>query len=136
MKRYKTVKLAVDSEISNKSVHKNKYQMPNIYNLIDTIQQNSNTNASHQTAHFSTLDLKYGYSQLKLDPETSRHYNFNIASGEGKGTYRFITGFYRLTDMPAAFQKVMHYPLVGLDNTYCFFDDIIVVSRESKEDHL
>ena len=38
--------------------------------------------------------------------------------------------------MPAAFQKVMDYTLVGLQNTYCFLDDIIVVSRGSEEDHL
>ena len=73
--------------------------------------------------------MKYAYSQLKLDPETARHCNFNIISGERTGTYRFITGFYGLTDMPAAFQKVMDYTLVGLKNTYCFLDDIIVVSR-------
>ena len=110
--------------------------MPNIDNLIDTIQQNLNTSASQETAYYSTLDLKYAYSQLKLDPETAQHCNFNIISGERTGTYRFVTGFYGLTDMPAAFQKVMDYTLVGLPNTYCFLDDIIVVSRGSKEDHL
>ena len=110
--------------------------MPKIDNLIDTIQQNLNTSASHETASYSTLDLKYAYSQLNLDPETAQHCNFNIISGEKTGTYRFITGFYGLTDMPAAFQKVMDYTLVGLQNTYCFLDDIIVVSRGSKDDHL
>ena len=110
--------------------------MPNIDNLIDTIQQNLNSNASQETAYFSTLDLKYAYSQLNLDPETARHCNFNIISGEGTGTYRFITGFYGLTDMPAAFQKVMDYTLVGLKSTHCFLDDIIIVSRGSKEEHL
>ena len=35
------------------------YQMPMIDNLIDTISQNLNTNASHETAYFATLDLKY-----------------------------------------------------------------------------
>ena len=107
-----------------------------LINLIDTIQQNLNTTASQETAYFSTLDLKYAYSQLNLDPETARHCNFNIISGEGTGTYRFITGFYGLTDMPAAFQKVMDYTLVGLQNTHWFLDDIIVVSRGSKEEHL
>ena len=82
------------------------------------------------------MDLKYAYSQPNLDPETARHCNFNIISGERTGTYRFITAFYGLTDMPAAFQKVMDYTLVGLQNTYCFLDDIIVVSRGSKEEHL
>ena len=106
--------------------------MPNIDNLIDTIQQSLNTNASQDTAYFSTLDLKYAYSQLNLDPETARHCNFNINSGKGTLTYRFITGFYGLTDMPAAFQKLMDYTLVGLQNTHCFLDDIIIVSRGSK----
>ena len=32
--------------------------MPKIDNLIDTIQQHLNANASHKTAYFSTLDLK------------------------------------------------------------------------------
>ena len=49
VKRNKTVKFALDSTILIKSIHKNKYQMPNIDNLIDTIQQNLNTNASHET---------------------------------------------------------------------------------------
>ena len=114
VKRDKTVKLALDSKILNKSIHKNKYQMPNIDNLIDTIQQNLNTSASQEKAYYSTLDLKYAYSQLKLDPEMAGHCNFNIISGERTGTYRFITGFYGLTDMPAAFQKVMDYTFVGL----------------------
>ena len=72
--------------------------MPNIDNLIDTIQQNLNTNAYK-------LDLKYAYSQFNLDPETARHCNFNNISAEGTGTYRFFTSFYELPDMPAAFKK-------------------------------
>ena len=110
--------------------------MPNTDKLIDMTQQNLNTNASQETAYFPTLDLKYANSQLKLDPETARHCNFNIISDEGTGTYRFITGFYGITDMPAAFQKVMDYTLVGIKNTHCFLDDIIIFSRGSKEDHL
>ena len=82
------------------------------------------------------MDLKYAYSQLNLDPETARHCNFNIVSVDGTGTYRFITGFYGLTDMPAAFQKVMDYTLFQLKNTHCFLDDIIKVNRGSQEDQL
>ena len=46
IERDKTVKLALESKILNKSIHKNKYQTPNIDNLIDTIQQHLNTNGS------------------------------------------------------------------------------------------
>ena len=61
---------------------------------------------------------------------------FNIICGDSTGTYRFKTGFYGLTDMPAEFQKAMDYTLVGLTNTFCFLDDIIVVSKGSRESHL
>ena len=74
-------------------------------NLIDTIQQNINTSASNVTAYFTTLDLKYAYSQLNIDPKTSRYCNFNIVSGEYTGTYRLITGLFGLTDRPDAFQS-------------------------------
>ena len=71
-----------------------------------------------------------------MHPDTARHCNFNIICGDATGTYRFKTGFYGLTDMPAEFQKAMDYTLVGLSNTYCFLDDIIVVSKGTKESHL
>ena len=51
------------------------------------------------------------------------------------GTYRFQTGFYGLTDMPAEFQKAMDYTLIGLKNTYCFLDDILIVGKGSLEEH-
>ena len=35
--------------------------MRNIDNLVDTVKQNINANASNKTACFTTLDLKYAY---------------------------------------------------------------------------
>ena len=58
VKRDKTVKLALDSKILNKSIHKNKYQMPNINNLIDTIQQNLNTSASQEKAYLLNTEFE------------------------------------------------------------------------------
>ena len=51
------------------------------------------------------------------------------------GTYRFQTGFYGLTNMPADFQKAMDYTLIGLQNTYCFLDDLLIVSKRSLNEH-
>ena len=136
VKKDKTVKLALDSKILNKSIHKNKYQMPNIDSLIDSISQHINNSNQGENVYFSTIDLKFAYSQLNLHPDTARHCNFNIICGDATGTYRFKTGFYGLTDMPVEFQKAMDYTLVGLSNTYCFLDDIIVVSKGSRESHL
>ena len=138
VKRDQTIKLALDSKTLNESIHKNKYQMPNIETLMDSISQiitNYRTEPADKI-YFSTIDLKYAYSQLNPHPETAKHCNFNIVSGDMTGTYRFKTGFYGLTDMPAEFQKAMDYTLIGLKNTFCFLDDILIVSNGSEDDHL
>ena len=119
VKNDQSIKIALDSKILNKSIHKNKYQMPNIDSLIQTIFQTLSI-APHETAYFTTLDLQYLYSQLNLHNDTAHHCNFNIVCGHMTGTYRFKTGFYGLTDMPAEFQKAIDCTLAGLDNTFCF----------------
>ena len=57
VKRDKTVNLDLDSKILYKLIHRNKYQVRNNDNLIDKIQKNLKTNATKETAYFSTLDL-------------------------------------------------------------------------------
>ena len=135
VKMDKSIKIALDSKILNKAIKRNKYQMPNIDSLIQTISQTLST-APQETAYFTTLDLQYAYSQLKLHSDTARHCNFNIVSGDMTGIYRFKTGFYGLTDMPAEFQKAIDCTLAGLENTFCFLDDILIVSRGGIENHL
>ena len=38
--------------------------------------------------------------------------------------------------MPAEFQQAIDCTLVGLSNTFCFLDDILIVSRGRIENHL
>ena len=64
------------------------------------------------------------------------HCNFNLLSGDMTGTYRFKTGFYNLTDIPAEVQKAIDCTLAGLTNTFCFLDDILILSRGRIEHHL
>ena len=111
--------------------------MPNIETLMDSISQiiTDYKTESAEKIYFSTIDLKYAYSQLNSHPETAKHCNFNIVSGAMTGTCRFKTGFYGLTDMPTEFQKAMDYTLIGLKNTFCFLDDILIVSKGSEVDH-
>ena len=109
--------------------------MPNIDSLIQAISQTLST-APLEKAYFTTLDLQYAHSQLNLHSDTARHCNFNLVSGDMTGTYCFKTGFYGLTDMPADFQKAIDCTLAGLDNTFCFLDEILIVSRGRMEKHL
>ena len=65
VKKGLSIKIALDSKILNKAIHKNKYEMPNIDSLIQTSSQTLST-APQETAYFTTLDLQYAYSQLNL----------------------------------------------------------------------
>ena len=136
VKKDQTIKLALDSNVLIKAIHMNKYQMPNIGTLVESISQQISAPASQDATYFSTIDLKYAYSQLNLDINTANHCNFNIISGDMTGTYRFQTGFYGLKDMPAEFQKAMVYTFIGLKKKkYCFLDDILIVCKGFLEEH-
>ena len=79
--------------------------MPNLDTLIQSISQQIIDPAPRNTANFSTIDMKYAYSQLNLHPITADHWNSNIISADMTGTYGFQIVFYGLTDTPAELQK-------------------------------
>ena len=133
-KKEGSVKLAMDAKPMNNQIHKNQYQMPNLLELLDSAAQII-TSDKIGDAWFTSLDLKYTFSQIPLSDEISRHCNFNIVCGEQTGTYRFKTGFYGLTDMPKEFQKATVNTLQGLSGVFCFLDDIFIVSKGSIMDH-
>ena len=80
------------------------------------------------------MDLTYAYGQLPLNENTSKHCNFFLVGGRSTGTYRFKTGFYGLTTMPAEFQRVMDAILAEFPCAHAFIDDILVISKGTKID--
>ena len=136
VKSDQSIKVALDSKILNDAIHKNKYQMQSIDHLMDKISMKiSELKTQEGQLYFSKIDLKYAYSQLPLHPETQKHCNFNILGGNATGTYKFLNGFYGLTDLPATFQKMMDTTLDRLDSTNVFLDDIIVITKGTIEKH-
>ena len=95
----------------------------------------SNRNGKNGTSYFKVPDLKDAYSQLKLTAETAKQCNFNIVGGQATGTFRFLTGFSGLVDMPAEFQKAMDRTLNHARNTFCFLNDILIVLKWDKKEH-
>ena len=85
---------------------------------------------------FSKIDLKYAYSQIPLHPSIQKHCNFNILGGKSTGTYRFINGFYGLSDMPAIFQKTIDKTLENIPNKFNFLDDILIITKGTITDHV
>ena len=80
--------------------------MQGLDHLMDTIAYKiSELKQKAGTIYFSKIDLKYAYRQVPLHADTQKHCNFDIVGGNATGTYKFINGFFGLTDMPATFQK-------------------------------
>ena len=75
--------------------------MPNRYLL--ALLQIIYDSAPQITSHLKAINLKYAYSQLNLNPETTEQRNFIIVSCDMRVTYIFTTAFYGLTDMSKEF---------------------------------
>ena len=127
-------KLSLNAKPLNAQIWKNKYQMPNIHELINSAAQII-TRKVPGKVWFTPLDLKYAFSQLPLSSLISSHCNFNILCGEATGTYRFKTGFYGLADMPTDFQKAMDCTLQGIEGVICYLDDILIVRKRYVQEH-
>ena len=101
VKKDKSIKIALDTKELNKAIHKNKYQTQSIDHLTDSLAMKITSNKNKEGPWwFSNIDLEYAYSQIPLDDSIAEHCNFSILGGKATGTYRFINGFYGLTDMP------------------------------------
>ena len=133
-KRDGSIKLALNSKLLNKQIFRNRYQMPNLFELIDNV---AITISGHDERNiwFSSIDLKYAYSQIPLSKKASNQCNFNIVGGEVTGSYCFKTGFYGLGDMPNEFQRIMDRLTEKLPNTHCYLDDILIATVGSEDEH-
>ena len=106
--------------------------MPNMKELLNQISVEITRDQTSQL-FMSKIDLDYAYGQMKLSEETSRQCVFALTGGNFCGYYRFKKGFYGLADIPTIFQEKIYRTL-----EYCtpaWLDDIIIVTRGSKQDH-
>ena len=134
LKKDKSVKIALDARALNESIAKDKYQMPNLDNLIDMIAEE--LEKSEGEAWYSSVDMTYAYGQIPLHELTKRHCNFQIVGGKSTGTYRFTTGYYGLTVMPTELQKLMDLTLANVNSVFVYIDDISIVTKGTKQQHV
>ena len=130
VKKDQSVKIALDARAVNDSIARDKYQMPNLDNLMDMVAEK--IDGKEGQVFYSSVDMKYAYGQFPLDENTAKHCNFQIIGGKSTGTYRFVTGHYGLTIMLTEFQKVLDITLVNMDGTFVYIDDILIVTKGEK----
>ena len=134
VKRDKSVKIAIDAREMNNQIKKDKYQMPNLEDLTNTLAETIKTGEPGKV-WFSSVDLKYAYGQVPLNKKLAQHCNFAIIGGKASGIYRFKNGFYGLTVMPTEFQRILEELLINNPNIFIFIDDILIVTKGTKQEH-
>ena len=134
VKKDRLVKIALDARAFDQAIDKDKYQMPNVENLLYMVAEKLDVETGE--AWFSSVDMTYAYGQVPLHISTAKHCNFQITGGESTGTYRFVSGFYGLSVMPTEFQKVMDLLLAKFREVFVFIDDILKVTKGTKNEHL
>ena len=82
--------------------------------------------------HFSSMDFKSGFWQIKMAPRSQQYMAFMVGN---LGFYEFTRMPFGLCNAPTTFQHLMQNTLGELNLTYCviYLDDIIVFSRMEKE---
>ena len=133
VKKDKSVKIALDSRKLNEITVKRKAQMPNKEELISRISRKIADGTADEIWIFK-FDLDYAYGQLILSRAARNLCIFAVTGGNFTGYYRFLKGFYGLADIPTIFREKSDHTL---ENKHpAWLDDIIVVTKGSKEEHM
>ena len=113
----------IDFRCLNTKTKKDAYPLPQMQETMESMVG---------AQHFSCMDLKSGFWQVKMSEKACQYTTFTVGS---MGMYEFLRMPYGLCNGPATFQMLMQNCLGKLNLTYAliYLDDVIVYSRTKKE---
>lgn len=116
------LRLCIDYRALNKQTVKNCYPLPRIDEIFDSLRQ---------ATLFTTLDLRSGYHQIRLDPESIPLTAFRTRYG----LFEFLVVPFGLTNAPATFMNLVNDILRPyIDNfVSAYLDDILIFSKTRAE---
>ena len=120
-----TLHFCMDFRHLNAHTKKDSYPLPQIQEALESMVG---------SAHFSSMDFKSGFWQIKMAPGLQQYTSFMVGN---LGFYEFTRMPFELCNAPATFQCLMQNTLAELNLTYCviYLDNAIVFSR-MEEEHL
>ena len=120
-----TLCFCVDFRHLNMQTKKDLYPLPYIQEALES---------KAGSAHFSSMDFKSGFWQIKMAPELQQYTAFMV---DDLRFYEFTHMPFRLCNAPATFQCLMQNTLGELNLTYCviYLDDVISFGY-TEEEHL
>ena len=119
-----TLHFCVDFRCLN-TCTKDSYPLPRIQEALESMAG---------SAHFSSMDFKSGFWQIKMAPGSQQYMAFAVGN---LGFYEFTHMPFGLCNAPVMFQHLMQNTLGEMNLTYCviYLDDIIVFGC-MEEEHL
>ena len=120
-----SLRFCIDFRCLNARTKKDAYPLPHMQETIESMVG---------ARHFSCMDLKSGFWQVKMDEESRQYTAFTVGS---MGVYEFLRMPYSLCNASATFQHLMQNCLGELYLMYAliYLDDVIVYSK-TEEEHL
>ena len=107
----------------NAHTKKDSYPLPRIQEALESLVG---------TSHFSCLDLKSGFWQIRMDEVSKQYTTFTMGN---LGFFECNRMPFRLCNTPATFQQLMQNCMGELNFIYCliYLDDLIVFLQMAEE---
>ena len=122
-KKDSSLHFCIDFQHLNAHTKKDSYPLPQIQEVLESLVD---------AGHFSCLDLKSGFWQIRMDEVSKQYTTFTVGN---LGFFECNRMPFGLCNVPATFQQLMQNCMGELNFIYCliYLDDLIVFSRTAEE---
>ena len=113
----------IDFPCLNACMKKDSYPLPQIQEVLESLVD---------TSHFSCLDLKSRFWQIRMNKTSRQYTTFTVGN---LGFFKCDRMPFRLCNAPATFRWLMQNCMGELNFVYCliYLDDLIVFSHTAEE---
>ena len=122
-KKDSSLRFCIDFRHLNAHTKKDSYPLPQIQEALESLVG---------AGHFSCLDLKSGFWQIRMDEASKQYTAFTVGN---LGFFECDRMPFGLCNVPATFQWLMQNCMGELNFVYCliYLDDLIMFSRTTEE---